>query len=67
VHLKDYEGGDFLPLGRGGQDFSRIMRALSSIQYDGWITVELDAYEGSPKEAAQISRRFLGEVTAQGS
>jgi inosose dehydratase len=67
VHLKDYEGGDFLPLGRGGQDFSRIMRALSSIQYDGWITVELDAYEGSPKEAAQISRRFLSEVTAQGS
>jgi inosose dehydratase len=64
VHLKDYEGGNFLPLGQGELDFPRIMRALSSIQYDGWITVELDTYEGSPKEAAQISRRFLSEVTA---
>ncbi|MGI8909255.1 MAG: sugar phosphate isomerase/epimerase family protein [Rubrobacteraceae bacterium] len=64
VHLKDYEGGDFLPLGQGELDFARIMRALSGIQYDGWITVELDSYEGSSKEAAQISRRFLSEVTA---
>lgn len=59
VHLKDYEEGAFLPLGRGGLDFSRIMGTLDSIQYDGWITVELDAYGGSPKEAAQVSKRFL--------
>lgn len=64
VHLKDYEGGDFLPLGQGGLDFSRIMEALDGIRYDGWITVELDAYEGSPKEAAQVSKRFLDGIRA---
>jgi inosose dehydratase len=64
VHLKDYEGGNFLPLGQGELDFVQIMRALSGIQYDGWIAIELDSYDGSPKEAAQISRRFLSEVTA---
>jgi inosose dehydratase len=63
VHLKDYADGDFLPLGRGGLDFSRIMSALDSIGYNGWIAVELDAYEGSPKEAAQVSKRFLDGVT----
>jgi inosose dehydratase len=62
VHLKDYEGGEFLPLGQGGLDFSRIMEALDNIRYDGWITVELDAYEGPPKEAAQISKRFLDRM-----
>ncbi|MCA3748624.1 MAG: TIM barrel protein, partial [Rubrobacter sp.] len=63
VHLKDYADGDFLPLGRGGLDFTRVMRALDGIGYDGWIAVELDAYEGAPKEAAQISKRFLDGAT----
>jgi inosose dehydratase len=61
VHLKDYEDGNFLPLGQGKQDFSQILRALEKIGYDGWVTVELDSYAGSPKEAAQISRAFLKE------
>jgi inosose dehydratase len=64
VHLKDYGNGDFLPLGKGQLNFRQIMDALSSLQFDGWITVELDAYEGSPKEAAEISRKFLDEVAA---
>ena len=64
VHLKDYEGGDFLPLGQGQLDFSEILDALKAIQYEGWITIELDSYEGSPKEAAQISKEFLEERTA---
>ena len=64
VHLKDYANGQFLPLGQGELDFSRIMKSLTDIQYDRWIAVELDAYEGSPKEAAQVSRRFLEEATA---
>ncbi len=40
------------------------MSALDGIGYDGWIAVELDAYEGSPKEAAQVSKRFLDGVTS---
>ena len=38
------------------------MEALDNIRYDGWITVELDAYEGPPKEAAQVSKRFLDRM-----
>lgn len=63
VHLKDYRDGDFLPLGQGELDFGRILNALRDIGYDGWIAVELDAYE-DPKEGARISKRFLDEVTA---
>lgn len=64
VHLKDYADGDFLPLGQGSLDFGRIMGALESIGYDGWIAVELDAYEGDPKEAAQVSKNFLDEISS---
>lgn len=64
VHLKDYANGDFLPLGQGRLDFGRIMGALDGIGYDGWITVELDAYAGDPGEAARISKKFLDGVRA---
>ncbi|MGH3086720.1 MAG: sugar phosphate isomerase/epimerase family protein [Rubrobacteraceae bacterium] len=62
VHLKDLGDGEFLPLGHGGMDFGRILGALEDIEFDGWITVELDAYE-DPAEGARISKRFLDEVT----
>ena len=63
VHLKDYKDGGFLPLGQGELDFTSILNALRDIGYDGWIAVELDAYE-DPKEGARTSKRFLDEVTA---
>jgi inosose dehydratase len=59
VHLKDYAAGAFVPLGEGELDFDRILGALREIGYDGWITVELDAYAGSKQEAARNSRIFL--------
>ena len=59
VHLKDYAAGEFLPLGEGELDFDRILSSLEEIGYDGWITVELDAYAGSKQEAARNSRIFL--------
>lgn len=58
VHLKDFKDGQFLPLGQGTQDLDGILEALRAFQYDGWITVELDASE-SPAEAARISKAFL--------
>lgn len=61
VHLKDLGGGDFLPLGHGDMDFGRILGALEEIEFDGWITVELDAYD-EPAEGARISKKFLGEA-----
>lgn len=59
VHLKDFASGEFLPLGEGELDFDRILASLQEIGYDGWITVELDAYAGSKQEAARNSRIFL--------
>ncbi len=59
VHLKDYAAGEFVPLGEGELDFDRILASLKEIGYDGWITVELDAYPGSKQEAARNSRIFL--------
>jgi inosose dehydratase len=59
VHLKDYRDGAFLPLGQGDLDFERILDSLDTIGYDGWITVELDAWSGSLREAAIESRIFL--------
>lgn len=61
VHLKDYADGAFLPLGKGGQDFTQILGDLRSTNYDGWITVELDSYSGHPADAARISKAFLDE------
>jgi inosose dehydratase len=60
VHLKDFRPVPFafLPLGEGELDMSAILEALISIKYEGWIAVELDAYE-NPKTGAEISMRYL--------
>jgi inosose dehydratase len=61
VHLKDWSAADqaFLPLGTGDMDMADIVAALGEIGYDGWVTVELDGYDGDPLEAARTSARFL--------
>ena len=64
VHLKDYADGAFLPLGQGRQDFGAILDAVHSVGYNGWITVELDAYAGPPVEAARQSKTFLADRLA---
>jgi inosose dehydratase len=60
VHLKDFRRDPFafLPLGKGELDMNAILEALVTIGYQGWIGVELDAYE-DPKEGAEISMRYL--------
>lgn len=58
IHFKDYDNGQFLPLGEGHQNFDEMIKALEEINYDGWITVELDSYP-DPKKGAEISRAFL--------
>ena len=58
VHFKDYENGEFLPLGKGHQKFDEMVKILDEANYDGWITVELDSYP-NPKQGAEISRQFL--------
>jgi inosose dehydratase len=60
VHLKDFRPDPFtfLPLGKGELDMNGILEALITIKYEGWIAVELDAYE-NPKAGAEISMRYL--------
>jgi inosose dehydratase len=67
VHLKDfkYATGEFLPLGQGDIDFPGVLAAVRSSGYDSWLLVELDSYDGDPRDAAVISKKYLDELLAQ--
>ena len=67
VHLKDYssKSQQFLPLGEGEIDFGAVVSAVRSVGYDSWLMVELDYYAGHPKEAAEISKRYLDALLAE--
>ncbi len=56
--------GVFCELGDGDVDFPAILSRLTGIGYDGWIVVEQDVLPGmgSPKESAQRSRDYLGDL-----
>jgi inosose dehydratase len=60
VHLKDVDlsTGTFVPLGQGALDVEGVLAALRDARYDGWITVELDAWE-DPLAGAKASRGML--------
>ena len=64
VHLKGWRKDPFAftPLDEGDLDMSSIMRALSDIRFEGWITAELDSWP-NPKEGASRSFAFLQEAT----
>jgi inosose dehydratase len=66
VHLKDFTADPFafLPLGQGTIDFTDVMSALRSIGYDHWLVVELDSYDGDPRDAARISKLALDGLLA---
>jgi inosose dehydratase len=66
VHLKDWDSRSqrFLPLGEGELDFDDILRAIREAGYDEWLMVELDYYDGDPKAAAEISKRYLDKLFA---
>lgn len=64
VHLKDFRKDPFafLPLGQGELDFPDIIQAIRECGYDSWLMVELDEYDGDPRAAAEISRRYLEKL-----
>jgi inosose dehydratase len=64
VHLKDLRDGEFLPLGEGDLDFADIVRAVRESGYDSWLMVELDSYDGDPRDAALISKAYLDKLLA---
>ncbi len=68
LHLKDVEakadgtGYRFVELGRGRVNFPAIFDALGGAGFSGWAVVELDGVTDpgrSPRESAEISRRYL--------
>lgn len=61
VHLKDFRPTPFafLPLGEGILDFDDILAAITEVGYNDWLVVELDNFDGDPKNAARISKEFL--------
>ncbi|MFF5211983.1 sugar phosphate isomerase/epimerase family protein [Streptosporangium sp. NPDC000396] len=64
VHLKDLRLDPlrFLPLGQGTLDFADIIRAVKESGYDSWLLVELDSYDGDPREAAETSKAYLDKL-----
>ena len=81
VHLKDVRPAppalsaasrsaayQFVELGRGRVDLPGVFAALRDIGFGGWAIVELDRVPDpgrTPKEAAEINKRFLIETMRQ--
>ena len=49
----------FCELGRGVIDYGPIMQALHDINYNDWITVEIDVSLSTPKESLAICHDYL--------
>jgi inosose dehydratase len=52
----------FYELGYGGVDFPAILALLRSNSWSGWLTVELDSTDTTPKESAAVSKKYLEQV-----
>jgi inosose dehydratase len=63
VHLKDLTRAPFAfqPLGRGELDLGGLLDDLRSSGFDGWVTTELDSYDGPAAEAARESHTFVSD------
>ena len=45
--------------GRGAVDFAKVGRALASVRYSGWVTVEIAGEAHPPREAAENAFRTI--------
>ncbi|MHB8277259.1 MAG: sugar phosphate isomerase/epimerase family protein [Candidatus Humimicrobiaceae bacterium] len=59
IHLKDYDSGKILPLGKGKIEFEKIVNILEKNGFKGEYTVEADGYEGTPEEASKESYLYM--------
>lgn len=59
VHLKDYDGKSFVPLGKGTAPIAEIVQFFLDKGYKGDWLVEIDGYPGDPSEACKTSYQFL--------
>ncbi len=63
IHLKGLqrEPFAFTPLDRGDIDTAPILQAMRDIKFNGWVTVELDAWN-DPRKGAEISKTYLEQA-----
>ena len=65
IHLEDIDSSrkhfHLIP-GHGIIDFKKIFQSLNSINYNGFVTVELYPYQENPQQAAMESMKFLNSV-----
>jgi sugar phosphate isomerase/epimerase len=62
IHLEDIAATrvhHHLVPGEGAIDFATTLRAIQSIGYQGWVTIELYPYVEDPDEAARRARQHL--------
>jgi inosose dehydratase len=66
----DHSGyANYEPVGNGVLPIPRLLGVLEGAGYAGWLAVELDGTRRAPRpprEAAAMSRRYLGEVLGDG-
>ena len=59
--LKNYMD-NVIELGRGVIDFPALHRILKSVNYKGWITIDLDNARISPLESAKVNREYIDRI-----
>jgi fructoselysine 3-epimerase len=66
VHLEDIRSGKHYHLipGEGDINFEVLLRALDSVSYDGFVTVELYTYSKTPEQAAKKAFDYLSRLKA---
>ena len=67
VHLKDVRLATVRSSSRSARATSTSptsARPSARVGYDGWLVVELDSYDGDPREAARISKTYLEKLLA---
>jgi sugar phosphate isomerase/epimerase len=67
IHLEDIAATrvhQHLVPGDGAIDFTATLRAIQSIHYQGWVTIELYPYVENPDDAARRARQFIQNILA---
>jgi sugar phosphate isomerase/epimerase len=61
LHFKDFDGANWIELGRGKVDFPGIMKVLPQLKKVRWVMVEQDQTQIEPRDSVAISRKYLKE------
>lgn len=59
VHLKDWDGQEWRPLGKGNVDIPGVLKQIATMPSVRWCACEQDKPDGDPAECVAMSRRYL--------